>query len=200
MPVSTSDARHFEINTNVLEILTSKTIFSECSHTVQTWLLSYTVWLWEGRQHYLRQRNCKSNISGSHSVCHFLQLPQITECACGTAPHFTATLPFRHLWDIHPGVPLRPLSWFIVVLTDKRAVRLSVRGVIMTVGLAADGIAVIVCLQWHTEWERRRGSWRVMIETHCLPEWRGEKRRRADKQKDVWDDSGEQQNSSYSKV
>lgn len=72
---------------------------------------------------------------------------QDDECARGAAPHFSTTLAFRHLRDIHPGVSPRSLSWFIVALTDKRAVRLSVRGVIMAVGLAADGIAVIVCLQ-----------------------------------------------------
>lgn len=78
------------------------------------------------------------------------------ECACGAAPHFTTTLASRHLRDIRPGVSPRSLSWFIVALTDKRAVRLSVRGVIMAVGLAADGIAVIVYSDTQSEREREK--------------------------------------------
>lgn len=77
--------------------------------------------------------------------CSFPRL-QGHECARGAAPHFTTTLAFRHLGDIRPGVSPRSLSRFTVAVTDRRAARLAVRGVIMAVGLAADGIAVIVCL------------------------------------------------------
>lgn len=69
------------------------------------------------------------------------------ECALGMAPRFTTTLAFRHLEDIDPGVLLQTLLQFIVALTDKREARLSLRGVIIAVGLPADGIAVFVCLQ-----------------------------------------------------
>lgn len=76
----------------------------------------------------------------------FLRL-QGHECARGMAPHFTTTLVFHHLRDIHAGVSLQSLSRFNVALTDKRADRLCVRGVITAVGLGADGIVVIVCVQ-----------------------------------------------------
>lgn len=74
------------------------------------------------------------------------------EWARGMAPHFTTTLAFRHLWDIRPGVSLRSLSRFIVAVTDRGAVAPLVKGSNYDRGfgsLAADGVTVIVCLQWH---------------------------------------------------
>lgn len=108
------------------------------------------------------------------------------ECARGMAPHFTTTLPFRHLLDSQPGVLFKSLSRFIVAVSDKKAVWLASRCIIMTAGLAVYGIAVIVSLQWHTEGERKRESegdnWDALTA----------KMKRALKQRDAWNASEKQ--------
>lgn len=154
--------------------------------------------------HVLRQRrqrslwvcDCNCNSGVSQEVILLSSFPRLQghECARNAARLYTFVTSETFAQVFLSG---HCHGLLCLWLTGSR-LSFSAGDVIMAVGLAADGIVVNVCLQWHTHTEWETGSKGGGSDNRDSLSARAKSQsQRAEKQKDVLDDRGEQQNSSY---
>lgn len=140
--------------------------------------------------HVLRQRrqrslwvcDCNCNSGVSQEVILLSSFPRLQghECARNAARLYTFVTSETFAQVFLSG---HCHGLLCLWLTGSR-LSFSAGDVIMAVGLAADGIVVNVCLQWHTHTLSERQGAKgedLTIETHCLPEQRARARERKNK-------------------